>query len=84
MLPPLSLRRSAIAVSKSSQPFPFIESVAGMVDAWLWLDELFTFKAASKDIALHMKEKHHRPLWEDENDNWAGSIFQRRPFLAWP
>ena len=75
MLPPLSLWRSAIAVSKGSQPFPSMESVAGMFDAWLWLDELFTFNAASKDIALHMKEELHRPLWEDEKRQLGWEYF---------
>ena len=48
-----------------------MESVAGMVDAWLWLDELAIFEAASKNTALHVEEGVDRLLWKDENDNWA-------------
>ena len=55
----------SLIASQGGQSFPFMESVTGMFDAWFWLDELAISKAATKNIALH------RPLWEDENDNWA-------------
>ena len=41
-----------------------MESVAGMVDEWLWVDERAIFQAASKNIALHLEEGLDRPLWE--------------------
>ena len=46
-----------------------MDSVAGMVDEWLWLDERAIFQVASKNIALQLGEGLERKLWEAEDDN---------------
>ena len=48
-----------------------MDNLDSLVDEWLWLDERAIFQAVSKNIALHMEEGLDRPLWEDDDDNWA-------------
>ena len=48
-----------------------MDSVASMVDEWLWLNERAIFHAASKNMTLHLEEGLDPKLWDDEDDIWA-------------